>query len=80
MKKAIIIYLVLLALLIGTYKANSQTWTPNPKYVKGAKDTQPGSQVKPAKFQCWGTTTKGERCKRSVVNQHSFCYQHEKQK
>lgn len=74
MKKIILCALMLLASL----KSNSQTtWTPNKK-VMHKTDTTAGSNEK--KFQCWGTTKKGERCKRKVETDHSFCYQHAGQK
>ncbi len=80
MKKTIlIIYVLLVASLLIAIKSNGQTfkanhWTPNSKYVAACKvDTT-------KKYQCWGTTKKGERCKRKVNTEHSFCYQHATQK
>lgn len=54
-------------------KRNYNEWHPNPIYV--VKD----SLTKP-KFQCWGTTKSGGRCKHLVKCDHCFCSQHEKQK
>ena len=80
MKKTIII---ITALVIGfififvSFAAHCQTWTPNPKYVAAPRDST--SKAPEKKYQCWGTTKKGERCKRKVLTDHSFCYQHSEQ-
>ena len=64
-----------LALFIfAALSTSAQTWTPNQKFVKQAKATS----VK-ASYQCYGTTQKGERCKRHVKADHSFCTQHANQ-
>lgn len=79
MKKLLFtVYLLLVALLI-IVKCSAQTWSPNPKYIKTQKGPNPGTA--PAqKFQCWGTTQKGERCKRKVDSARAYCYQHTNQK
>lgn len=77
MKKLFFIYVVLILILIaGIVTCKGQSWTPNKKYI--AKRDTTASQVK--KFQCWGTTGKGLRCKRKLNADHSFCYQHAGQK
>lgn len=53
--------------------AQAQQWQPNKHYIK-AKDTTKTAQI--SKYQCWGTTSKGARCKRHVPQDHGFCYQH----
>ena len=73
----LIIYLIAVALLITCYAANCQTWKPNPKFTS-QRATKTTDTTK-AKFQCWGTTKKGDRCKRKVNADHSFCYQHTNQ-
>lgn len=71
-------YLIAVALSIfAASKAHSQTWQPNPKYVKSTRDST--SKASETKYQCYGTTAKGERCKRLVNADHSFCYQHKEQ-
>jgi hypothetical protein len=78
MKKILLLWLLLVAILCATYYCNAQIWTPNPKYIKGAhQDTTGRAQNK---FQCYGTTQKGERCKRTVKADHDFCHQHATQK
>lgn len=77
MKKTIIIIFAIVVgfiFLFVSFAANCQVWTPNPKYVAAPRDTTRKAQEK--KYQCWGTTVKGERCKRKVIADHSFCYQH----
>lgn len=67
-------YLLIIALIIIGYNASCQTaWAPNPKYIKKASDTV---KVKPVKYQCWGTTSKGLRCKRGAAVNRGYCYQH----
>jgi len=76
--KKLIIYLSLIAALCVAYSlTHAQTWTPNPKYTKSAKDS--AKTAGKAQYKCWGTTKKGERCKRKVTGPHSFCYQHTNQ-
>ena len=77
MKKTLfIIYVILISCLVIAYKSQAQTWKPNPKYIKeNEKTTGQGKE-----FQCYGTTKKGERCKRKVNADHCFCYQHANQK
>lgn len=80
MKKVIItisaalLFVIALCLLAGT--SSAQTWAPNKSVIKPAKDT---AAAKADKFQCWGTTQKGLRCKRKVNEDHSFCYLHQYQ-
>lgn len=78
-KNLIIIYALVIGFifLFVSFAANCQTWTPNPKYVAAARDTTCKAQEK--KYQCWGTTSKGDRCKRKVMADRSFCYQHTEQ-
>jgi len=75
MKKIMFIaYLLLIAALcFGISETHAQAWTPNKKYIK-AKDTSKPATT--SKYQCYGTTQKGERCKRHVPQDHGFCYQH----
>lgn len=54
-------------------KRNYNQWHPNPIYIR--KDS-----LIYTKYQCWGTTAKGLRCRRSVKCDHCYCVQHEKQK
>lgn len=54
-------------------KRNYNQWYPNPIYIR--KDS-----LISTKYQCWGTTAKGLRCRRSVKCDHCYCVQHEKQK
>lgn len=63
--------LLVCVMLFAYLQSNSQTWKPNPKYVKA--DTAKHEKLT---FQCYGTTHKGERCKRHVKADHSYCYQH----
>lgn len=65
-------------MLFLAIKSNGQTqWTPNKKFVK--QTAQDSSRSPKKLFQCYGTTQKGERCKRKVIAEHSFCYQHSNQ-
>lgn len=77
-KLLLIAYLSLICLLIAGIRCHAQSWTANKKYAKA--DTQTANKANKAQFQCWGTTQKGERCKRKVMADHSYCYQHETQK
>lgn len=53
-------------------KRNYNQWYPNHIYIR--KDS-----LISTKYQCWGTTAKGLRCKRSVKYDHGFCSQHQNQ-
>lgn len=66
------------ALILASIVANGQTWQPNPKYIKHDTAKTAGSAKK--QFQCYGTTQKGERCKRKTEADRSYCYQHQNQK
>ncbi len=80
MKKTLIIVIALVIgfiFLLVSFAANFQTWTPNPKYMAAPRDTTNKAPEK--KYQYWGTTKKGERCKRKVSAEHSFCSQHQAQ-
>ena len=68
---AAIIAAIVLALVLCSTMTQGQTWTPSTKVH--VTDTS-------AHYQCWGTTKKGERCKRMVKCNHCYCYQHEYQK
>lgn len=71
-------YLLIIVALIAGIKCTAQeAWKPNPKYIK-TRDAAQAHQVK--QFQCYGTTQKGERCKRKVSTDKSYCYQHAGQK
>lgn len=59
-------------MLFASLQSNSQTWKPNPKYVASKTEKKENT----THYQCYGTTKKGERCKRSVKSDHTFCYQH----
>lgn len=91
-KLLIIVFLLTVAAMLTTLFCNGQTrkghiyktgtnqparqpkkWEPNPKYIKGSTTEQA------AKFQCNGTTQKGQRCKRKVATDGGFCYQHANQ-
>lgn len=68
---------LLFAFMLLAIKSTGQDWKPNPKYI-APKDT--AAAARPVyKYQCYGTTKKGERCKRKVEKDHSFCYQHANQ-
>lgn len=68
-----------LLVLIMSGSAMGQTWVPN--------TTKPKHVASQNEVQCWGTTSKGERCKRQVSPEHGtkdaaghwYCYQHAKQ-
>jgi len=79
MKKTLLLSFLAALIMVGLIitGATAQAWQPNPKYVKSAKDSTRAS-VK-AEFQCYGTTQKGQRCKRHVTADHSYCYQHQNQ-
>lgn len=92
--KQLLVKLMICAILAGllSYNSNAQTrtnrdkplptkdWRPNPIYV-----------IKTiSKVQCWGTTSKGTRCKRMIDPKHPngaimdsggvyYCYQHARQ-
>ena len=75
-------YLLIIALIIIGYSASCQTaWAPNPKYIKVVDSCRRGPivKVKPVKYQCWGTTARGLRCKRGAAVNRGFCYQHSAQ-
>lgn len=78
MKKviAVIGIIIICSLICGTCQA--QTWQPNKSVIKAKKDSVKPDNTK--RFQCWGTTQKGERCKRNVLSNGDFCYQHQTQK
>lgn len=63
-------------MLLASLKSNCQVWTPNKKVIQKSDTTTKSKK----EFQCWGTTKKGERCKRKVAADHSFCYLHAGQK
>lgn len=53
----------------GLQIKNQVAWHPNPIYIR--KDS-----LTAHKFQCWGTTPKGLRCKHVVKCDHCYCSQH----
>lgn len=66
----------------STAQSNSKTWTPN-THVSN-KDER---QSRTTKVQCWGTTSKHQRCKRMIDPKNPgdaimdgggvyYCYQH----
>lgn len=71
--KIITAFLFCTVLLCLYCTAQAQQWQPNKHYIK-AKDTS--KKAPDPKYQCWGTTSKGARCKRHVPQDHGFCYQH----
>ncbi len=82
MKKTsvLIIYLTLIALLITGITCKGQApgnWKPNVKYIASKQDS---AKAKKYVNVCWGTTKKGERCKRKVEFIRGFCWQHVEQK
>lgn len=77
--KFIIIYALLILGLILAYRSKGQeVWKPNTAVTRKAQGDST-RQVK-ALFQCWGTTKKGERCRRKVECNKCYCYQHADQK
>ena len=79
LKTKIMRYLLFtVALFAAQHTATAQapkSWQPNTKYI--AANTVRDTTVK--KYQCYGTTLAGTRCKRKVATANGFCYQHSKQ-
>lgn len=71
-------YILIIALLLLAIFAKAQDWKPNPKYIK--QRTQDTSHAHKKQFQCYGTTQAGNRCKRKVETDKTYCYQHANQK
>lgn len=77
--KFFVVYLILIAALVYASKCRGQeVWKANTKYTSKAQ-VDSLRQVK-ASFQCWGTTKKGDRCRRKVECNKCYCYQHADQK
>lgn len=66
--------LFIAALLLSAVAASAQDWKPDPRFIHRSR--QDTTQAPRYKYQCYGTTLKGLRCRHVVAVDSSYCRQH----